>query len=321
MLQGALRLAPPLLTVTSGDASMTKIDIRRILCPTDFSAFSTRAFEHAVTLAAWYEAALTVLHVLPRAVVPASELAYMGNPMLIDPALREAPWAELSSLVAPARAVGLHAEGELREGKPAAEVVRAAQDLHADLVVVGTHGRSGFQRWVLGSVAETVLRRAPCPVLTVPALAPARPDAMFFKRILCATDFSPASDAAVAFAASLAEEADACLLLVHVLDRPKDGHDFECAARARLRRALPAEARDWCRPEEIVMCGKAAPEILRLAAEREAGVIVMGVHGRSLLDLMAFGSVTHQVVREAVCPVLTVRPASVDLQTAATGRV
>lgn len=286
---------------------MTKIDFRRILCPTDFSVFSARALEHAIALAAWYGAALTVLHVLPDTVVPASGLAYMASPMLMDPALREAIRADLSSLVAPARGMGLHADGELREGKPEAEVVRAAQDLHADLVVMGTHGRSGFQRWVLGSVTETVLRRAPCPVLTVPAPAPGRPGPMLFKRILCATDFSPASEAAVTFATSLAEEADACLLLVHVLDRPGDGHDFQCAARARLRRALPPEAREYCLPEEIVMCGKAAPEILRLAAEREAGLIVMGVHGRSPLDLMAFGSVTQQVVREAVCPVLTVR--------------
>jgi nucleotide-binding universal stress UspA family protein len=301
---------------------MTKIDIRRILCPTDFSACSTRALEHAFALAAWYEAALTVVHVLPDTMAPASELAYMGNPMLLDPALRESLQAELSSVVAPARRAGLRADGDFREGKPAAEVVKAARELHADLVVMGTHGRSGFSRWVLGSVAETVLRRAPCPVLTIPALAPDRPGPMFFKRILCATDFSPASEAAVGFATSLAAEADAALLLVHVLERWPDGartdsgpngdgahRDFVCAARARLRRAVPPEPREWGRPEEIVTCGKVAPEILRLAAEREVGLIVMGVHGRGLLDLMAFGSVTHEVVREASCAVLTVRPA------------
>jgi nucleotide-binding universal stress UspA family protein len=146
---------------------------------------------------------------------------------------------------------------------------------------------------------------------------------MLFKRIVCATDFSPASEVAVGYAASLAAEADGCLLLVHVLDRPAagarieagpDGNDrrphFECVARVLLRRALPESARDGYLLEEIVTHGKAAPEILRLATEWEAGLIVMGVHGRSLLDLMAFGSVTHEVVREAACPVLTVRPAS-----------
>jgi nucleotide-binding universal stress UspA family protein len=301
---------------------MTKTDIRRILCPTDFSAISARAFEHAASMAAWYEAAVTVLHVLPDTVVPSSELAYMGNPMLLERAPNDAIESEVASFVAPARRAGLHADGEVREGRPAGEIVRAAQDLRADLIVMATHGRSGFQRWVLGSVTERVLRQAPCPVLTVPAHAAEQPHPMFFKRILCATDFSPASEAAVAYAVFLAAKAEACLLLVHVLDRAgagarpesgpdadgRRGADFECAARAQLRRALPPEAREWCMPEEIVTCGKVAPEILRLAGEREAGLIVMGVHGRSLLDLMAFGSVTHEVVREAVCPVLTVRP-------------
>jgi nucleotide-binding universal stress UspA family protein len=133
---------------------------------------------------------------------------------------------------------------------------------------------------------------------------------LFFKRIFCATDFSPASDEAVRYATALAAEADGSLFLAHVIDRPGAPPDFDCAARAQLRRAVPPEAREWCRVEEIVTRGKAAPEILRLAADREAGLIVIGVHGRGLLDLMAFGSVTHQVVREAACPVLTVRPRS-----------
>jgi nucleotide-binding universal stress UspA family protein len=184
-------------------------------------------------------------------------------------------------------------------------------------VVMGTHGPSGFGRFVLGSVTETVLRRVACPVLTVPVHAPAHPGSMFFKRVVCATDFSPASAAAVGYAASLAEEADGSLILVHVLDRERaerrppgaNGHEphFECAARMMLRAALPPERREWCSVEDVVVSGKPASEILRLAEERAAGLIVMGVHGRGILDLMAFGSVTHEVVRDAACPVLTVR--------------
>ena len=300
----------------------TKIEIQRILCPTDFSAPSARAFEHAVALAAWYRASLTVLHVLLEPMVAAAAPPYAFTPALVDGSARDAVQADLASLVGPANRAGLRAVAELRDGSPAAETVRAAQEMQADLIVMGTHGRTGFQRWVLGSVAETVLRRAPCPVLTVPPHAGEDPDPMFFRRILCATDFSPASDAAVRYATALAAEADASLLLVHVLSRevgarphaglPRNGRpaDFECAARAQLVRAVPPEAREWCRVRETVSCGKPAPEILRLAAEHEAGVIVMGVHGRNILDLMAFGSVTHQVVTEAACPVLTVRTPS-----------
>jgi nucleotide-binding universal stress UspA family protein len=311
-----------LLIVIGVRTPMIKIDIRQILCPTDFSTPSARAFEHALVLAAWYRAPVTVLHVLPEPVAAAPALPYGFTPALVDGSLRDAMQTELSSLVGPANRAGLHAVAELRDGHPATETVRVAQELHADLIVMGTHGRTGFQRFVLGSVAETVLRRAPCPVLTVPPRAGEDADPMFFKRILCATDFSPASEAAVRYATALAAEADASLLLVHVLDGPGSGSrpeprpggnghpDFECAARARLRRSVSPEAREWCRAQEVVAYGKAAPEILRLAAENQAGLIVMGVHGRSLLDLMAFGSVTHEVVREAPCPVLTVRTPS-----------
>jgi len=256
--------------------------------------------------------------------IAAAALPYTLSPALLDGALRDAVRGDLTSLVGPARRAGLQARGKLRDGDPATETVGMARELRADLIVMGTSGRSGFSRWVLGSVAESVLRRAPCPVLTVPPRTGDDPDPMFFKRILCATDFSPASEAAVRYATALAAEAGASLFLAHVLDRPGQASrpepvidserrplpDFECAARAQLRRAVTPEAREWCQVEEIVTRGRAAPEILRLAGDRAAGLIVMGVHGRGLLDLMAFGSVIHEVVREAACPVLTVRPTS-----------
>ena len=100
---------------------MAKVEIRRILCQIDFSAFSAHAFAHAGTMAAWYEVALTVLHVLPDTVVPSSELVYMGNPMLLELGTNEAIQSELASFVAPPRRAGLHADGEVREGKPAGE--------------------------------------------------------------------------------------------------------------------------------------------------------------------------------------------------------
>ena len=300
--------------------------MRRILCATDFSAPSARAFEHALVLASWYEAPLTVLHVaaepmVASPLVSAAALPYPGGPLTLGGSWREGVEAELASLLGPANRAGLRATGEVREGHPATETVRVAQEIGADLIVMGTHGRTGFQRFMLGSVAETVLRRASCPVLTVPPRAADHPRSMFFKRILCASDFSPASEAAIRHATSLASEADASLFLVHVLDKPgmgslpttghPDGNggrpDYECAARAQLQRAVPPAAREFCRVEEIVAHGKAAAAILRQASERGVGLVVMGVHGRSMLDLMAFGSVTHDVVRQAECPVLTVR--------------
>jgi nucleotide-binding universal stress UspA family protein len=301
---------------------MAKIDIRRILYPTDFSDPSRRAFEYALAVAAWYEAALTALHVIPETMAPGSEMAHLGNPMLLVPTAQEAARYDLAAVAATARKLGLHAETDLREGKPATEIVALADALPADLVVMSTHGRAGVPRWVLGSVAETVLRRVQCPVLTVPAHAPEHPGPLFFKTILCATDFSPASSAALRYAVSLAVEAEARLTLAHVLDleklrglehhRDRDGRqlDFERAAGSMLRSQLQKHPPDGFSSDTAVAWGAPASQILRLARAPNAGLIVMGVHGRSLLDLMAFGSVTHDVVRAAACPVLTVRPPS-----------
>jgi nucleotide-binding universal stress UspA family protein len=153
----------------------------------------------------------------------------------------------------------------------------------------------------------------------VPAHAPEHPGPLFFKTILCATDFSPASSSAVRYAVSLAVEAEARLTLAHVLDPDKlrglerhygrDGRrfDFESTAESMLRSQLQKHPPDGFSSETSVAWGAPASEILKLASARSAGLIVMGVHGRSLLDLMAFGSVTHDVVRAAACPVLTVR--------------
>jgi nucleotide-binding universal stress UspA family protein len=195
----------------------------------------------------------------------------------------------------------------------------------ADLVVMGTHGHSGFVRWTLGSVTEKVLRRSPCPVLTVGpagAGAVAPEGGPVFKRILCALDFSPSSDRALRYALSLAQEADARLSLLHVLDwpleEPRDAGGFDLAgyrrrleeeARERLRAAVPEAARDWCKPEERLEAGRPWQAIVRVAGELGAELIVMGVQGRGALDLMLFGSTTHNVVREAACPVLTIRAA------------
>ena len=281
------------------------IPMRHILCPTDFSAPSARAFDHAVALAAWYRAPVTVLHVLPEPLGAAPALPFSDVGGILGGSLRETVQADLSSLVRPVQCAGLHAIAEVREGPPPAQIVRAAHELRSDLIVMGTHGRTGFQRFCLGSVAETVLRRAACPVLTVPPGARAGADPLFFKSILCATDFSPASEAAVRYATALAAEADASLYLAHVLD---GAVDLGAAALAQLRRAVAPEAREWFRVREVVSRGPAAEQIVRLAARYAVGLVVMGVHGRGLLDLMAFGSVTHDVVREAACPVLTVRP-------------
>ena len=146
---------------------MIKIDIRQILCPTDFSTPSARAFEHALVLAEWYRAPVTVLHVLPEPVVAAPALAYGFTPALVDGSLRDAVQADLASLVGPANRAGLHAVTDLRDGNPATQTVRVAQEIGADLIVMGVHGRNALDLRVFGSTTNHVVRQATCPVLTL----------------------------------------------------------------------------------------------------------------------------------------------------------
>jgi nucleotide-binding universal stress UspA family protein len=204
------------------------------------------------------------------------------------------------------------------------EILAQLGATHADLLVIGTHGRSGFQRLFLGSVTEKVIRKATCPTLVVPPRAPDVPSGspIQFRRILCAVDFSDSSLEALAYAINIAEEADAKLTALHVVEVPPvlvgepavpvpDLSSVREAAAADARRKLhgliPEEARTYCAVDTAVVEGRAYREILRHATEQQSDLIVMGVHGRGTLDLLVFGSTTHHVIRASTCPVLIIR--------------
>ena len=207
-------------------------------------------------------------------------------------------------------------------GGAAGTIVDHAVRMAADLLVVGTHGRGGFDRLLLGSVAEKVLRKAPCPILTVPPHAPsAAPEEVVFKRILCPMDFSPSALQAFGFAVDLARQANGSVTVLHVIEwlaeeEPRAHAHFNVSeyrqhltadAHARLQALLAEEPRTWCETEEAVVIGRAHREILAMAAAKEADLIAMGAQGRGGVGLALFGSTTQHVVRAATCPVLTVR--------------
>lgn len=296
------------------------IEIRKILCPTDFSDFSRHALDLSLALAKWYEAEVTVVHVLPRI---AADYTYLPEPVIITPVARERALEELGRFVHESRRSGVTAQVALEEGDAVRTILDLAKRLPADLLVLGTHGRGGFERWVLGSVTEKVLRKAPCPVLTLPRAAEGAVahEPALFRKILCPVDFSACSLKSLEFAFSLAEEADAHLTLLHVLEfvpdvDPREAvahvvHEYrgrlEAEARERLRAAVPDAVRQWCEPDELVVVGRPYSEILRVAEAQGTELIVIGVSGRSTLDLAVFGSTTQHVVRGARCPVLTIR--------------
>jgi nucleotide-binding universal stress UspA family protein len=295
------------------------VAIRRILCPIDFSDFSQRALRHATTLARWYGAELHALHViatLPTIWTVAPTLGPHGPDPLIDPLQRQ-----LDVMVRTVAGGDLRTAAQVREGDATNEILDYARRSDIDLVVLGTHGRGGFERLVLGSVAEKVLRKSICPVLTVCHAEELRAaDRPPFKRILCPVDFAPASGDAAAYAFSLAKEADAELTLLHVIEpiehnwlnehAPTSPEAYcrfvESQVRARFAKIVPANASEWCCPRQLVMWGKPWEQILNVAKDASAELIVTGLHSRGGLDLMLFGSTAQQLVRYAGCPVLTV---------------
>ena len=301
------------------------VEIRRVLCPVDTSPTSRRAIEHAVTLAGWYDARLTVLHVWNPPYLPQPPILFAEREHSMLQAASDGPGeaeAFVQDQVASARAAGIECEGVIeRSHNPADRILHCADTLPADLIVLGTHGRRGFERVMLGSVAERVLRKAQCPVLTVPPPATFKATKLPFKRLLCPVDFSEPSLAAVRFALSIAKESGAHVTLLHAIEWPTDDDAFTSIMLAspevrgqledqiidRLDALVLPEDRTWCDPAARVTEGKAYRRIVEFAETDETDLIVMGVHGRNPVDVMLFGSTTNQTVRRAPCPVLTMR--------------
>jgi nucleotide-binding universal stress UspA family protein len=275
----------------------------------------------AAALARWYDARLRVMEVVSVPLPASASMPVADQEASLD--VRRRLLEELNRFAEPARSSGVPMHFTVEEGNVTTEILSEADGLHAELIVIGTHGRSGFDRLALGSVAEKVLRRASCPVLTVPpadTLVPVA-DGPPFRRIVCAVDFSDASLKALEHALSLAQEDDAQLFITHVIDWPDDStlppalaqavantrHDWEESKRRQLQQLVPEAVRTWCAPEPVLRVGSPARELLRVAEDQDADLIVMGVHGRGAIDRALFGSTTQKVLRDARCAVLTVR--------------
>jgi nucleotide-binding universal stress UspA family protein len=187
------------------------------------------------------------------------------------------------------------------------------QQKEIDLVVVGTRGRTGFGKTLLGSVAEQILRQSPCPVLTVgPHVNPWSDEYVKMREILYATNLATDTPVAAPYAISLAQENQAHLVLLHVIEDPKagdlvDSPEVTDLKERKLRQLVTEQAGLWCEPTYIVEQGPAAEKILDVAKRRPTDLIVLGARpAKGLATHMNIGTV-HKVVSQAKCPVLTVR--------------
>jgi nucleotide-binding universal stress UspA family protein len=303
-----------MLGVSMREDSQTT-QFNRILMPTDFSAASRNALPYAAAIAGFNGARLYIVHVISsvgQTMVPGAEVKatvardLKGLLNNLDDAGESLP-VEVALIV--------------RQGDIAAELDELIREERIDLIVVGTHGRSGFSKLTLGSVAENVFRKASCPVLTVGPHSPADWPARALgaeKAILLATDFGNASRAALPYAASIANRSRSKLVVLHV-NRPLPespvtsifgdepiAEELRYAAvqqlQALLSRGLGIE------PELRVTFGLPVDGILNEASYNSAGVIVLGLHRRSLLvPAGRLPSTAYRVVIQSRCPVLTVR--------------
>jgi nucleotide-binding universal stress UspA family protein len=283
-----------------------RVQLTNILYATDFSGHSNAALPYALSIARKYGSKVFAVHVVSLSPFPSSSPTIALQAMAAQ-AVREAKEAMMKF---DSQLRGIPHKVLIGKGDISKELSRIAAAEHIDLIVLGTHGRTGVSKVLMGSVAEKIFRQAPCPVLTVGANVCGEPDvAVEMRTILYPTDFSPDSLAAAPYAISIAQEHQARLYLLHVTKGPVD-NATESSLKERLLDLIPREAKLWCEPKVYVEFGSASEKILGLGEELAVDIIVLGVKraprlaGASRHLAMA---TAYKVITGAVCPVLTVR--------------
>jgi nucleotide-binding universal stress UspA family protein len=280
--------------------------LKSVLFATDFSAPSMQALPYAARIARRFDSRLYVAHVVPPEDYPS------GMNSLDEAARAACHEAELkvSSVLNSVPCRDLPCEALVGSGDIWVGLSNFMRRHATDLLVMGTTGRTGVRKFLLGSVAEEAMRESQCPVLTVgPQSHPEK--GTEFRQILYATDFSPESVVAARYALAFSGNYGSHLTLVHALEGlPESPYLDAQMARVRLGELLPERGNLAAEPEILVEMGSPADVILKAADETATDLIVIGVRGAGAFARAAshFGSVAHKIVCRAVCPVLTVRP-------------
>jgi nucleotide-binding universal stress UspA family protein len=287
-----------------------RVSISKIMVTTDFSQVSDRALDYAIALARRYDARIYLAHVITP------DPFQFAEPQLAQATyekVRQAAEEGITDILISGKLRGVAHEVLLEEGNVWPSLEKLIVQHEIDLVVVGTHGRGKFQKLLIGSVAEEIFRKADCAVLTVgPAVKEGAPKEVELNHILFATDFGPGAEKAAAYAFSLAQEHDATLTLLHVIESAA-AYTEESVARqreinvVRMKQLMPEGSENWCKPEFRANFGAAVEEILIAARESKADLIVMGAKARESLAGHAPLTIAYNIVTKATCPVLTVR--------------
>ena len=303
------------LTSVESAATADLLELRVILCPIDFSEFSARAYQHARSLAVHYGAKLVLQHIVEQWQYPCAGFAVSVDAYdKFFQSIHAKAMKELEEFAKANADNTILSELTVHDGTDVADsILSFAQSVEADVIVMGTHGRRGYDRLMLGSVTDRVMRNSSCPVLAVcrpkpESLADNGPNHIHhLSRILFCTDFSENSDRALQYALFVVAEYDAELTLLHVLEEvgsPAHMEHAKVRATEQLDQLIPPKRRKDLKTKTAVRVGKPYGEIIQFAREEGSDLVVMGVRGRGALDLAVFGSSTYRVIQLGPCPVL-----------------
>jgi nucleotide-binding universal stress UspA family protein len=294
--------------------------LKNIICATDFSEPSKHAADYGVALAKEFSARLYMCHVIDMSY--AAMYGECKDPVELEERIMRQANESLRSSIGEDP---LDWEPRISKGHTSDEINRMATDIGVDLAITATHGRSGLKRWILGSVTERLIRTLPCPLLVVrsPEHDFVSPGSQKVKldRILVGCDFSPDSNLSFQYALALARQFQCELHLAHVIEstiykhilksgpeRGQDQHALFKELDEKLKNMIPGEAHACCAPRTELLAGQPYEELTKYAVTHNIDLIVLGVRGHSLMETLFLGSTTDRVVRQAPCPVLSVRP-------------
>ncbi len=284
---------------------MDKFEPQLILCPTDFSEMADHALRYAGVLAKGFQARLVVLYAETFEPPPYFTADQAKDLLKSLARSRKAAGAHLSRYVKDRAEEYFQAESLVVEGHPAMAILKTAQERNADWIIMGTHGRSGWSRFRLGSVTERVLEEADRAVLTVRGKkGSAEPVPALPRQILCPVNYTEVALQALKQAVAIVERFSASLGVIHVLESSEE--EPEEREMNRLCSWIPEDIRSRCQLKEMVRRGNAAEQILEVAATTNCDMIVLGAQHKLFWDTTVMGTTTVNVTRHAPCPVLTV---------------
>jgi nucleotide-binding universal stress UspA family protein len=291
------------------------MQFKRVLCPVDFSDFPVSAYDYALTLAEYYKAHLVALHAVELSKYPyADYVGATGDFADLSRALCAGGKVTLRDFVKKHSRPRVEPQLVVDEGNASDLILSFAREHNVDLIVMGTHGRRGFDRLVLGSTTDRVMRKVCSPVLVVSHAAhnvmTTGPDGKHrLSRILYCTDFSINSERALQYAIFLAAEYGAELTMLHVAGRAQDlarAEEIIAEHTQALDQLISDNQHKTLDLRKLVRFGKPYQEIVRHAGEAQTSLMVMTARGGDALDRAVFGSTTYRVIQLGPCPVLAV---------------